>query len=202
MPNLFGQTLDATSYRGKTVRFSVDVQGDERYENQAGVFALASRQEGVVPWVGPERVPLIKSSPYVAHRTLAAVSSAADGLSAFSEAIQSKRQEAFVEPSTSAAWKQLNVQFDVPNDAEHISFGCYTKIAKLHVRDARFQIIHGAETGNTPASQSKLATADIPYNVMLVPGYEIRREPTNLDFSQSTIETVWQAARSSNEQSR
>jgi hypothetical protein len=118
MPNLFGQTLDATSYRGKTVRFSVDVQ------------------------------------------------------------------------------------FDVPNDAEHISFGCYTKIAKLHVRDARFQIIHGAETGNAPTSQSKLATADIPYNVMLVPGYEIRREPTNLDFSQSTIETVWQAARSSNEQSR
>lgn len=202
MPNLFGQTLDATSYRGKTVRFSVDVQCDERYENQAGVFALASRQEGVVPLVGPERVPMTKSSPYVAHRTLAAVSLAADGRSAFSEAIQAKRQEAFVEPSASATWKQLYAQFEVPNDAEHISFGCYTKIAKLHVRDARFQSVDGLEAGSTAASPSKLATADIPYNVMLVPDYEIRREPTNLDFSQSTIETVWEAARASNQQSR
>jgi hypothetical protein len=90
----------------------------------------------------------------------------------------------------------------VPNDAEHISFGCYTKIAKLHVRDARFQSVDGLEAGSTAASPSKLATADIPYNVMLVPDYEIRREPTNLDFSQSTIETVWEAARASNQQSR
>jgi beta-lactamase regulating signal transducer with metallopeptidase domain len=202
MPNLFGQTLDATSYRGKKVRFSVDVQCDERYENQAGVFVLASRQESVVPLVGPERVPMTKSSPYVAHRTLAAVSSAADGRSAFSEAIQAKRQEAFVEPSTSATWKQLYVQFEVPNDAEHISFGCYTKIAKLHVRDARFQSVDSLEAGSTAASPSKLATADIPYNVMLVPGYEIQREPTNLDFVKSTIETVWEAARANNQPSR
>jgi beta-lactamase regulating signal transducer with metallopeptidase domain len=202
MPNLFGQTLDATSYRGKTVRFSVDVQCDEGYENQAGVFVLASRQESVVPLVGPERVPMAKSSPYVAHRTLAAVSSAADGRSAFSEAIQAKRQEAFVEPSTSATWKQLYVQFEVPNDAEHISFGCYTKIAKLHVRDARFWIVDGTETDSTAALPSKLATSDIPYNMMLVPGYEIQREPTNLDFVKSTIETVWEAARASNQQSR
>lgn len=202
MPNLFGQTLDATSYRGKTIRFSVGVQCDERYENQAGVFVLASRQESVVPLVGPERVPMIKSSPYVAHRTLAAVSSAADGCSAFSEAIQAKRQEAFMEPSTSATWKQLYVQFEVPNDAEHISFGCYNKIAKLHVRDARFQSVDGLEAGSTAASPSKLATADIPYNVMLVPGYEIRREPINLDFVKSTIETAWEAARPSKDESR
>ena len=206
MPNLFGQTLDATSYRGKTVRFSVDVQGDERYENQAGVFVLASCQESVVPLVGPERVPKIQSSPYVAHRTLAAVSLAADGRSEFREAIQAKRQVAFVEPSASAIWKQLSVQFDVPTDAEHISFGCYTKIAKLQVRAAGFQVVEGVAASQAARSQMKNATADIPYNVLIMPGYEVRREPSNLDFQElsraASESSVREAARPSRDESR
>ncbi len=201
-PSLMGQTLDASEYRGKDVLLELEMQCNQDAASEAGAFVWASRQEPLQAEANSGRLPRQSGSPYVGHRVLAAKSVAADGSAAWTESLKSERRMERVSLLPDAPSRKLTVPFTVPSNAEHISFGFYIKNSEIRVSNVKFQVAD--EVANQTVSSSIVtdATADVPYNVMVVPGYTIRRFPLDLNFEQFVPNSIEFAARADGNQSR
>ncbi len=194
-PSLFSQTLDARNYRGKTVSMEMELQCHEESLGETGVFAWASRHEAVDPEIADGSKPLRSHSPYAGHRMLAARTSACDGVSTFRSSQEPQYREART-PGTQ--WRKMAVQMVVPDDAEHLSFGCYSERDVIRMRNADLRIItpNNSPSSTTEHSHDALghdALANMPYNVLIVPGQEIRSEPLNLRLTDEPAESIRQA---------
>ena len=126
---------------------------------------------------------------------------AANGSSSWSDALKAERRLQGNELAAEAPIRKLSVPLDVPIDAEHLSFGCYSKNSDFRVSKVRFEVINRTAL-QTEAAGIKDATDEIPYNVMVVPGYTIRKSPIGLDFEQSDSKPVEVATRPSDTDSR
>ena len=194
LPGLFSQTLDATNYRGKTVSLQMDIKCNDPFLDQAGAFLWASRHEEVSRVSYGDRKPLKAGSPYTGHRMLAAKTNACDGVSPLRKALETVRMIAT--GSHDGTWRTVLVAIDVPEDAEHLSLGCYTKNATIQMRNVRFQATNRSVKALPANMTGHDALADMPYNVLIVPGYEIRKEPTNLNFEATSTEPIRAASQS------
>ena len=201
-PGLFGQTLDASEYRGKTVLLELAMQCNEEAASQAGAFVWASCQEQPTLAAYSSRLPRQQGSPYVGHRVLAAKSTAANGSSAWSDAFNAKQRFEDIALLPDAPSRTLTVPFTVPNDAEHLSFGCYSKNSEIRISNLKFQVVDGVSNQTIATGFVKDATEDVPYNVLLVPGYTIRKSPVELNFEQSFPKSVEVAGRPAGNESR
>ncbi|XZE19053.1 M56 family metallopeptidase [Pirellulaceae bacterium SH449] len=194
MPAIFSQTLDAENYRGKTVRLELDIQCNEEALDRAGVFAWASRYEAPIR-VAPEHLtPLRNHSPYVGHRNLSARYVSCDGHSSIEKAIVENSTPAVA--SSDAMWRTVSIELEVPMEAEHISFGCCTSGVLVNIRNVHFGIISSSSKDAAGGLRGRDLLNEIPYNPLVVPGHDIRKEPFNLDFTQTFGPTSLQADRS------
>jgi hypothetical protein len=193
MPCLFSQTVDASDYRGKTITFEVDMQCNEQASDKVGVFAWASRSRAMESDLYGDRQPIRRGSPYVGHRTLAAMTNACDSNALFRSAMEFGHDPVVFTKFTDP-WRTVAVDLDVPIDADHVSFGCYTKSAIVHVRNVRFRVNESTEKGSEQASRGKDALADMPFNMLITPGYEIRKEPINMSFDTVPAAPLQQAS--------
>jgi hypothetical protein len=194
-PSLIGQTLNAAGYRGKTVELELDIQCKEEEANRAGAFIWASKKETIDKTTLAGRTPRQQDSPFTGHRVLVAKTSAANGTSAFSESLEMARHDGKALLSEDAPFRILKVHLTVPSEAEHLSFGFYNKNSQVRVRNVKLLTI---ESNKSSKQIGFDATADVPYNILVLPGYKIGSEPTNLNFENSASETVRQAAGQSN----
>jgi hypothetical protein len=194
LPGLFSQTLDATIYRGKTVSLEMEIQCNDQFLDQSGAFLWASRHEEVRRVSYGDRKPLKMGSPYTGHRMLAARTNACDGVSTLHNALEATRT--IVNGSQDGTWRTVSVAIDVPEDAEHLSLGCYTKNAIIQMRNVRFQATDRSVKALPTRMTGHDALADMPYNVLIVPGYEIRKEPTNLNLQATSAEPIRAASQS------
>ena len=201
-PSLFGQTLNASEYLGKTVLLELEIQCNEEASSESGAFVLASRQEqpSVDAYAG--RLPLQQGSPYVGHRVISAKSIAANGSSAWPESIQAEHRAQRNSLTSGAATRNLTIPFTVPKDSQHISFGCYSKNSEIRVSNVKFQVAEELVEQSLSTSGVTDATADIPYSVMVVPGFTIRNAPIELNFEQLERNSVETAARPTGNQTR
>ena len=189
-PSLVGQTLDAIAYRGKTVELELDIQCKEDEANRAGAFIWTSKKEKTTKSAFAGRTPRQQDSPFTGHRVLDAKTSAANGKSAFSESFMDAQDGKAMLPGN-APFRTLKVQLIVPAEAEHLSFGFYSKNSQVRVRNVKLLTMESNKSGKQIGID---ATADVPYNILVMPGYKIGSEPTNLNFESSASETVRQAA--------
>lgn len=199
VPSLVGQTIEATDYRGKTISLELEIQCDEKDANRVGAFVWASSKEPASSPEEPARKPRQRGSQFTGHRVLQAKTLAANATALFNESLAMELSPLSSTLSGEASYRTLSISMLVPADAEHISFGCYTKNSLVRVRNVRFQATQAGHNDNGRREVVQDATADIPYSVLVVPGYTIRKTPTNLNFEQSVSEPVRQAARPSNE---
>lgn len=190
-PSLVGQTLDAAAYRGKTAELELDIQCKEDEANRAGAFIWTSKKEKTAKLTLAGRTPRQQDSPFTGHRVLDAKTSAANGTSAFSESLDMARHDGKALLPEDAPFRTLKVQVTVPAEAEHLSFGFYSKNSQVRVRNVK---LHTMEMNKSSKQIGIDATADVPYNILVMPGYKIGSEPTNLNFESSASETVRQAA--------
>lgn len=188
-PSLLSQTLDARNYRGKTVAVEMELQCHDESWGEAGVFVWASRQEAVGPEITDGRRPLRSQSPYVGHRMLAARTYTCDGGSTFRSSRDLQYREART-PGTQ--WRRVAVHMLVPLDAEHLSFGCYSERDVIHMRNADLRIVAPTESSSS-AAYGHDALADMPYNVLIIPGQVVRSEPLNLGLTETPAEDIRQA---------
>jgi len=202
LPSLFGQTLDSSEYRGKTVLLDLDVQCNNESAREAGAFIWASRKEQSPLDAFSGRTPRQKGSPYTGHRVLTAKTVAANGSSSWSDSFKSERLLQGHVLSADAPSRTVTVVLNVPIDAEHVSFGCYSKNSEIRVSKVRFQVTESMPAQTGLQGRIKDATEDIPFNVMVVPGCAIRKSPTELNFEQSFPKTIESAARTSGTESR
>jgi beta-lactamase regulating signal transducer with metallopeptidase domain len=201
-PGLFGQTLDASEYRGKTVLLELAMQCNDDAGSQVGAFVWASRQEKQTLDAYSGRLPRQRGSPYVGHRVLAAKSIAANGSSAWSDAFNAKKRPEGNALLPDAPNRTLTIPFTVPNDAEHLSFGCYSKNSEIRVSNMKFQVVDGVGNQSVATGIVKDATEDVPYNVLVMPGYTIRKSPAELNFEQSVPKSVEVAERPASNEKR
>jgi hypothetical protein len=191
LPGLFSQTLDAGNYCGKTVSLEMEIQCHEESLSDAGAFLWASRKEAVDPAQTEGRKPIRARSPYVGHRMMAAVTNACDGVSTFRSAWEAKYSE--LRRPEDMQWRKVVVQMEVPHDADHLSFGCYSKNNVIRMRNVDLRIIAPNTSPSSTAALGQDALANMPYNVLIVPGQEIRSEPLNLRLTDKPAESLRQA---------
>ncbi len=194
-PSLIGQTLDASDYRGKTVMLQLEIQCNEEAACEAGAFVWASRQEHGTSVAYSERTPRQQGSPYTGHRVLTAKTMAANGSSTWSESLKAERRLHLTTLSADAPSRILMVPLQVPSDAEHVSFGCYSKNSEIRVSKVRFEVKESISIQAVSQGDVMDATEHVPYNVLVVPGYAIRKSPVELNFEQSAPKAVEFAAR-------
>jgi len=84
--------------------------------------------------------------------------------------------------SADAPSRTITVVLNVPQEAEHLSFGCYSKNSEFRVSKVQFQVIDNVGTQDALQSTIKDATEAVPYNVMVVPSYKIRKSPIEINF--------------------
>ena len=206
LPFLFGQTINAADYRGKTVLLELELQCNDAYANEAGAFVWASRHEPISSASFLGRKPRRQGSAYTGHRVLAAKTAAANGSALFSESLRATRRFQGISLSDNAPCRTLKVLLSVPSDAEHISFGCYSKSSEVCIGKVKFLVTEDAEAKTGNQYHATDALDDVPYNILVVPGYRIGQEPSNLAFeksnSESSGESIRQAAQPSNTESR
>jgi hypothetical protein len=208
MPGLFSQTIDAKNYRGKMVKFQVDMLCDELGYANSGAFVWASRHEEVSQQIYGERKPMKSGAAYTNHRMLAARTMAMDGVSTFRAAMDAEGTRvqatndgglqtnsstgllARPQANDKKSWQAVTVRVLVPEDAEHISFGCYSKNRIVKVRSAQFDEVSLKEASTEGNVLGHDAVADVPFNLLIVPGYKIEPAPSNLDFSVSSRASV------------
>jgi beta-lactamase regulating signal transducer with metallopeptidase domain len=191
-PSLVGQTLDAANYRGKTVELVLDVQCKEDEANRTGAFIWTSKKETIDKTTLAGRTPRQQDSTFSGHRVLVAKTLAANGASAFSESLEMARHDGKTLLPEDAPFRTLKVQVTVPAKAEHLSFGFYNKNSQVRVRNVKLLTNENNQSSKPTGID---ATADVPYNILVMPGYKIGSEPTNLNFESLASETVRQAAR-------
>lgn len=201
MPGLFSQTIDAKSYRGKKVTFDIDMQCDEQGYTNSGAFVWASRHEEVSQQIYGDRKPMKSGAAYTNHRMLVARTRAMDGVSTFRVAMDAERTrvqatndgswrtdgrtslQARPQANDKESWQTVTVSLLVPEDAEHLSFGCYSKNRIVKVRNGNFKVSDADRAAIESDVLGYDAVSDVPYNLLIVPGYQIESVPSNLDFS-------------------
>ncbi|MFN7840305.1 MAG: hypothetical protein ACK5YR_15680 [Pirellula sp.] len=87
-------------------------------------------------------------------------------------------------------WQKVTVSLMVPQDAEHISFGCYSKNRIVKVRNGNFKVSDADKAEIESEALGYDAVSDVPFNLLIVPGYKIESAPSNLDFSDSPSDLV------------
>lgn len=207
-PGLFSQTIDAKNYRGKMVEFQVDMLCDELGYANSGAFVWASRHEEVSQQIYGERKPMKSGAAYTNHKMLAARTMAMDGVSTFRAAMDAERTRvqatndgglqtnsstghlARSQTNDKESWQTVTVRVLVPEDAEHISFGCYSKNRIVKVRSAQFDEVSLKDASTAGNVLGQDAVADVPFNLLIVPGYKIEPAPINLDFGVSSRASV------------
>jgi beta-lactamase regulating signal transducer with metallopeptidase domain len=195
-PGLVGQTLDATEYRGKVIAIELELQCQDEFAKQVGAFAWASKYEPVAGPTNAGRKPGQSGSPYVGHRVLQARTAAAEGSSRYDIEVHANQRPESQPSVADSPWRKVQVQVAVPADATLVSFGCYSKRANARIRNIRFDV------GNQLAELGQDASALIPFSPLVMPGYDIRKEPTNLDFAVRSEETVMQGTQPESTQRR
>ncbi|MCU0719876.1 MAG: M56 family metallopeptidase [Pirellula sp.] len=208
MPGLFSQTIDAKSYRGKKVTFDIEMQCDEQGYANSGAFVWASRHEEVNQQIYGDRKPIKSGAAYTNHRMLAARTKAMDGVSTFRAAMDAERTRVEAtndgsgrtdgrtslqaRPNTNedGGWQKVTVSLMVPEDAEHLSFGCYSKNRIVKIRNGNFTVSDADKAGSESDALGYDAVSDVPFNLLIVPGYQIESSPSNLDFSVSPSTSV------------
>ncbi len=190
-PSLVGQTLDAAVYRGKTIELELDIQCKEDEANRAGAFIWASKKEITAKANLAGRTPRQQDSSFTGHRVLDARTSAANGTSAFSESFEMARHDRKTLIPEDAPFRSLKVQMTVPADAEHLSFGFYNKNSQVRVKNVKLLAIENNKSSKQTGFD---ATAEVPYNILVMPGYKIGSEPANLNFENSASVFLRQAA--------
>ena len=78
-----------------------------------------------------------------------------------------------------APFRSLKVQMTVPADAEHLSFGFYNKNSQVRVKNVKLLAIENNKSSKRIGFD---ATTEVPYNILVMPGYKIGSEPSNLNF--------------------
>ncbi len=193
-PSLFSQTLDARNYCGKNVCLDLEIQCNEEGLHQAGLFIWASRHEAIASPVGSDRKPIRSESPYVGHRLIAARTIACDGASTLRHAWETPYSQPSAPDDNS--WRKVSLQFDVPRNAQHLSFGCYSKKDIIRLRQANLRTKDPRENSPQTVASGHDALADIAYNFLVVPGQSFAQEPINLNFSNQRPEHLRQASQS------
>lgn len=201
LPGLFSQTINAKSYRGKRVTFEIDMQCDEQGYMSSGAFVWASRHEEVSKQIYGDRKPIKTGGAYTNHRMLAARTMAMDGVSTFRSAMDAERTrtqatndgtwttdsrtglQARPLSNDKESWQTVTVSVLVPEDAEHLSFGCYSKNRIVKVRNGNFKVSDVNKAGSEGDALGYDAVSEVPFNLLVVPGYQIESTPSNLDFS-------------------
>lgn len=193
-PGLFSQTLDAINYRGKTITLEMELQCHEDSLASAGAFIWASRQEAIAQITAADRKPLRNHSPYAGHRMLAARTTACDGVTTFRDAWQTAYRVS--QDPAEANWRTVAVRLEVPLDAQHLSFGCYSKNDLIRVRNVQLRSVPAADASPQQGQLGSDALADLQYNMLIVPGQAPHAEPQNLGFTEERAESLQQASRS------
>lgn len=184
-PSIFGQTLDATDYRGQTVLLELELQCNPNVANEAGALVWASRHEHNAASAYSGQTPRQLGSPFAGHRVLQAKTMAADGSSSWSDACSAERRPHAEPLLPDAPLHKLAILYSVPDDAEHLSFGCYSKNSEVRIRNVVFR--HSPQRSQRDSNMRTAvdATGEVECNVLVVPGYPIRKSPWELNFEQS-----------------
>ena len=194
LPSLFSQTLDASNYVGKTITLEMELQCHEDSQASAGAFIWASRQEAIAQNAYADRKPLRNHSPYAGHRMLAARTTACDGVATFRDAWKTAYR--VPQDPAEANWRKVAVRLEVPQDAQHLSFGCYSKVDLIRVRNVQLRTIAPAGASAQQVQLGTDALADLQYNILIVPGQVPHAESQNLGFTEERAESLQQASKS------
>ncbi len=94
------------------------------------------------------------------------------------------------------AWRSVVVHLKVPHDAQHLSFGCYSKIDLIRVRNVQLRTVDETVLTSTKAKHSQDASAEIQYSILVAPGQVTGKQPSNLGFTEVLAEPLQQASKS------
>ena len=88
------------------------------------------------------------------------------------------------------------MRLEVPHDAQHLSFGCYSKVDLIRVRNVQLRTVTPADASAQQVQLGTDALADLQYNILIVPGQVPHVEPQNLGFTEELAESFQQASKS------
>ncbi len=154
------QTVKADNYRGKRIRISAEIGGEQLLQEHCGTILWAADS---------------------ARSTLGNATSGTSVGKIDKENIDLEkifsRQE-----NPEFVWRKHTVEWDVPETAVQLSFGTYLSIGEVVVRDVKFEVLGSSSDFESAAVAHSIPS--VPRNVLHVPGMALLDQPTNLDFSQ------------------
>jgi hypothetical protein len=154
------QTVKADNYRGKRIRISAEIGGEQLLHEHCGTILWAADNAG---------------------STLGNATSGTSVGKIEKENIDLEkifsRQE-----NPEFVWQKHTVEWDIPEDAVQLSFGAYLAIGEVFVRDVKFEVLGSSSDYESGVAAHSIPS--VPRNVLHVPGMALLDQPTNLDFSQ------------------
>ena len=75
-------------------------------------------------------------------------------------------------------WQTKTVEWNVPAGADALSFGVYLAAGEVQVRNMKFEVV-----GPATSDKAETELANLPRNLLQIPGRKLLDQPTNLDFS-------------------
>lgn len=156
------QSVQGQDYQGKRVRISAEL-GAETYLHD---------RCGVILWGSDSNLATIGN----------AASGSSIGVPVEPAKVLTERQNEGKEANIE--WRSHVVQWNVPPSTEIVSLGVYVAAGEVLVRNVKFEVV-----GSTGDSISSSSLANLPRNLLCVPGFELRASPVNLDFRQGVAES-------------
>ncbi|MFO0940380.1 MAG: M56 family metallopeptidase [Pirellulales bacterium] len=166
------QTIKAENYRGKRIRISAEIGGEQLLQEHCGTILWAADSAG------------------------STLGNATSGTSVGKIEKDSLDVQKIFERNENPefVWQKHTVECDVPQDADQLSFGAYLAIGEVFVRDMKFEVIGASSDFESAVAAHSIPS--VPRNLLHIPGMALQDQPTNLDFSQ-IVKTTDQPASTS-----
>lgn len=156
LTGFLAQSIQAKNYRGQRVRISAEIGGDEDVHTRCGTIVWGSNAQ------------------------LQTVGNVTSGKTIGTPTDLQKVLKAWTKPAEEVVlWQTKTVEWNVPANADALSFGVYLAAGEVQVRNLKFEVV-----GPATSDQAETELANLPRNLLQIPGRKLLDEPTNLDFSQ------------------
>lgn len=169
LTGFLAQSIHAKNYRGQRVRVSAEIGGSEDVHSRCGTIIWGSDDQ--LRTVGNTTSGKTIGKPVDTQKVLTLWNKPID---------------------ETIVWHTRTVEWNVPANAQALSFGVYLAAGEVQVRNLKFEVVGPATNG-----QSETELVDLPRNLMQIPGRKLLEQPTNLDFSNkpasvdsSTVQTA------------
>lgn len=155
LTGFLAQSIAAKNYRGQRVRVSAEIGGDEDVHSRCGTLIWGSDNQ------------------------LRTVGNTTSGKTIGQPVDTQKVLTLWNKPvNETVVWRTRTVEWNVPAHAQALSFGVYLAAGEVQVRNLKFEVV-----GPATSDQAEMELANLPRNLMQIPGRTLLAEPTNLDFS-------------------